>query len=125
MQGQQPADQFRVAVVEQHITVQAGYLSKPTAVCSVRHESGIFVHVSSTQDWMCGAITGKGHSTSPLKGGTAFLQALSMVTFGAHSDPIALAVEELDPMWELTQADACARAVSTHEKSRDTQEAIS
>ena len=95
-------------MVDRTTTMQAGYLSKPVAVSSVWHKDGTFVHVSSTQDWLCRAITGKGHSTSPLKGGAGFLQALAAVTFGASGESTALAVQELDPMEELTQEDVCA-----------------
>ena len=121
MPTQEPVSKFRVAVVEQTTTVQAGYLSKPMAVSSVLHKDGIFVHVSSTQDWVCRAATGKGHSTSPLKGGTGFLQALAAVTFGASGKSTALAVEELDPMEELMQegeADEPTDVVTPKKRSR-------
>ena len=108
MPTQEPVSQFRAAVVEQTTTVQAGYLSKPMAVSSVLHKEGTFIHVSSSLDWVCRAVTKKGHSTAPLKGGTDFLQALASVTFGSNGKSTALAVEELDPMEELMQEGVCA-----------------
>ena len=48
MPTQEPASQFRAAVVEQTTTVQVGYLSKPMAASDVFHKEGIFIRVSSS-----------------------------------------------------------------------------
>ena len=99
---------FRNAVVEQTTTVQVGYLTKPVAVGSVSHKEGIFIHVAMTLDWVCRAVTGKGRSTSPLKGSSMFLEALARITFGSNGKSTALAEGEVDPMEELLQEDVCA-----------------
>ena len=94
---------FRSAIIEQTTTVKAGYLSKPMPVGAVLHPSGTFIHVSSSNDWLCRALTGKSNSSAPLKGCGDFLHSLASVTFGADSTSTALAVDEPDPMEELMQ----------------------
>ena len=90
---------FRLSAVEQTTAVQAGYLVKPMAVSSLLHKESVFAHVSTTEDWVCRAVTGQGRGQSPLKGSAGFLQALTAVSFGGNST--ALAAEEVDPMAEL------------------------
>ena len=98
---------FRDAVIEQTTTVQVGYMAKAQAVTAVSHRDGLFVHVATSLDWVCRALTAKGRSTAPLKGHSQFLDRLLKVTFGGEENTSALA-DEVDPMEDLQREDDCA-----------------
>ena len=98
---------FRTAVVQQTTAVQVGYMPKPQSVVTVTHKDGLYIHVASSLDWVCRALTKKGHSTDPLKGNTHLIERCLRHTFGGEEDTSALA-EEVDPMEELHSEDDCA-----------------
>ena len=92
---------FRSAVVDQTTTVLAGYLTKPHPVYAEVREQGTFIHISSTMDWLCRAVTGNGRKLSPLKDCSTFMNKLASITLGWEPKVSASAETEVDPMQEL------------------------
>ena len=96
---------FKTAVVKQSITVDAGYLTKPESVEPLIVNGEIFLHVSSTHDWVCRAVTSQGRSGSPLKMCVKFFQSLAQASRRSFGSASALAEGlsgEIDPMGEIT-----------------------
>ena len=96
---------FKSAKLEETTQILVGFMTKPQAVITLRHQGVLYIHLTVTSDWVCKALTGIGRSASPLKGQTQFLDALGRTTFGCDlcfgsSAPTGKQMVD-DPMMEL------------------------
>ena len=97
--------EFRKASIDQTTTVQVGYMCKPMAVTAVTLHDEMYVHFTTTLDWVCRALSGKGRSRTPLKAHTPLMDGLLSAPWGGRllgkPESESSLEQEVDPMQDL------------------------